>query len=68
MNLHAQITEESGKPKFAVSPIQEYQALINALSDFDTIEDLADYLNAVKIKTETKIWYKLEDVKTELGL
>lgn len=68
INLHAQIIEESGKPKFAVLPIQEYQVLINALSNFDTVQDLADYLNAVKIKSETKIWYKLEDVKTELGL
>jgi hypothetical protein len=68
MNLHAQIIEESGKPKFAVLPIQEYQALINELSDFENIEDLADYLKALKIKSETKTWYKLEDVKKELGL
>jgi len=68
MNLHAQIIEESGKPKFAVLPIQEYELLINELSEFDNIEDLADYLKALKVKSETKIWHKLEDVKSQLGL
>ncbi|MCF0065504.1 prevent-host-death family protein [Dyadobacter chenwenxiniae] len=68
MNLHAQIIEESGKPKFAVLPIAEYESLLNELSDFDSIEDLADYLRAIKIKTENKTWHTLNDVKAELGI
>jgi hypothetical protein len=68
MNLHAQIIEESGKPKFDVLPIAEYESLLNELSDFDSIEDLADYLRAIKIKTENKAWHSLEDVKAELGI
>ncbi|MCF0051397.1 prevent-host-death family protein [Dyadobacter sp. LJ53] len=68
MNLHAQIIEESGKPKFAVLPIAEYESLLNELSDFDSIEDLADYLTATKIKSENKTWHTLNDVKAELGI
>ncbi|SKC11310.1 prevent-host-death family protein [Dyadobacter psychrophilus] len=68
MNLHAQIIEESGKPKFAVLPIAEYESLLNELSDFDSIEDLADYLRAIKIKSENKTWHTLDDVKAELGI
>jgi hypothetical protein len=68
MNLHAQIIEESGKPKFAILPIAEYESLLNELSDFESIEDLADYLKAIKIKIENKAWHSLEDVKAELGL
>ncbi|GGN08023.1 hypothetical protein GCM10010967_49570 [Dyadobacter beijingensis] len=40
MNLHAQIIEEDGKPKFAVLPIGEYETLINELSEFDSLEDV----------------------------
>ena len=68
MNLHAQIIEESGKPKFAVLPIDEYESLVNELADFDSIEDLADYLRAVKVKSENKSWHSLSDVKAELGI
>jgi hypothetical protein len=68
MNLHAQIIEESGRPKFAVLPIDQYELLVNELSEFDSIEDLADYLKAVKIKSETTVWHSLDDVKAELGL
>lgn len=68
MNLHAQIIEEDGKPKFAVLPIDEYERLLEELSDFDSLEDLADYLRAVKVKAETTTWHSLEDVKTELGI
>lgn len=68
MNLHAQIIEESGKPKFAVLPIQEYESLLKELSEFDSIEDLADYLIAVKIQSENKSWHSLDEVKAELGI
>ncbi|MCF2519804.1 prevent-host-death family protein [Dyadobacter sp. CY351] len=68
MNLHAQIIEESGKPKFAVLPIDEYESLVNELADFDSIEDLADYLRAIKVKSENKTWHSLDDVKAELGI
>lgn len=68
MNLHAQIIEEDGKPKFALLPIEEYENIINEFSDFDTVEDLADYLKAVKIKAENKNWHSLNDVKTQLGI
>jgi biotin operon repressor len=68
MNLHAQIIEESGRPKFAVLPIDQYELLVNELSEFDSIEDLADYLKVVKIKSETTVWHSLDDVKAELGL
>ncbi|MCF0042504.1 prevent-host-death family protein [Dyadobacter fanqingshengii] len=68
MNLHAQIIEESGRPKFAVLPIDEYESLLKELSEFDSIEDLADYLKAVKIKSENKNWHSLDQVKAELGL
>jgi len=68
MNLHAQIIEEDGKPKFALVPIREYEALLSELSEFDSLEDLSDYLTAVKIKAETKTWHSLEDVKAQLGI
>ncbi|MBO9614606.1 MAG: prevent-host-death family protein [Dyadobacter sp.] len=68
MNLNAQIIEEDGKPKFAVLPIGEYEALLSELSDFESIEDLSDYLTAVKVKAETKTWHSLEDVKSQLGI
>ena len=68
MNLHAQIIEESGKPKFAVLPIADYESLLNELSDFESIEDLADYLRAIKIKSENKSWHSLDEVKAELGI
>lgn len=68
MNLHAQIVEEDGKPKFAVLPIEDYEMLINELSDFDSVEDLVDYLKALKIKAENKTWHSLEDVKAQLGI
>jgi hypothetical protein len=68
MNLHAQIIEEAGTPKFALLPIKEYESQINELSDFDSIEDLADYLSALRTKGETKVWHSLEDVKSELGI
>lgn len=68
MNLHAQIIEESGKPKFAVLPIDKYESLVKELADFDSIEDLADYLRAIKVKSENKTWHSLDDVKAELGI
>jgi len=68
MNLHAQIIEESGKPKFAVLPIADYESLLHELSDFESIEDLADYLRAIKIKSENKSWHSLDEVKAELGI
>jgi hypothetical protein len=68
MNLHAQIIEEDGKPKFAVLPIKDYEMLVNELSDFDSVEDLVDYLKALKIKAENNTWHSLEDVKAQLGL
>ena len=68
MNLHAQIIEESGQPKYAVLPIAEYQLLREELSDFDSIEDLVDYLKAIKIQSQTKVRHSLETVKSELGL
>ncbi|MCF2495851.1 prevent-host-death family protein [Dyadobacter chenhuakuii] len=68
MNLHAQIIEESGKPKFAVLPIDKYESLVKELADFDSIEDLADYLRAIKVKSENKFWHSLNDVKAELGI
>ncbi|MCE7067524.1 prevent-host-death family protein [Dyadobacter sp. CY326] len=68
MNLHAQIIEESGRPKFAVLPIDEYESLLKELSEFDSIEDLSDYLKAIKIKSETKTWHSLDEVKAELDI
>jgi hypothetical protein len=68
MNLNAKIIEENGKPKFAVLPIGEYEALLNELSEFDSLEDLSDYLTAVKAKAETKTWHSLEEVKAQLGI
>jgi hypothetical protein len=68
MNLHAQIIKKDGKPKFALLPIKEYEILINEFSDFENIEDLADYLKALKIKSENKVWHTLEDIKAELGI
>lgn len=68
MNLNAQIIEESGKPKYAVLPIADYQLLLDELSDFDSIEDLADYLKAIKIQSQTKVWHTLDTAKSELGL
>lgn len=68
MNLNAQIIEENGKPKFAVLPIGEYEALLNELSEFDSLEDLSDYLMAVKAKAEAKTWHSLEEVKAQLGI
>lgn len=68
MRLHAQIIEENGKPKFALLPIGEYEALLNELSEFDSLEDLADYLTAMKAKEETQSWHALEDVKAQLAI
>lgn len=68
MNLNAQIIEENGKPKFALLPIGEYEALLSELSEFDSLEDLADYLTAMKAKEETQTWHSLEDVKAQLGI
>jgi hypothetical protein len=68
MNLQAQILEESGVPKFAVLPIDKYLLLLSELSDFDSIEDLADYLRAVKTRAETSKWHNLGHVKAELGI
>lgn len=68
MNLNAQIIEEDGKPKFALLPIEEYEALLSELSEFANLEDLSDYLTAVKVKAETKTWHSLEDVKAQLGI
>ena len=68
MNLNAQIIEENGKPKFALLPIGEYEALLSELSEFESLEDLSDYLTAVKAKEETKTWHSLEDVKSQLGI
>ncbi|SEJ82515.1 hypothetical protein SAMN05216327_12220 [Dyadobacter sp. SG02] len=68
MNLNAQIIEEDGKPKFALLPISEYEALLSELSEFENLEDLSDYLTAIKIKEETKTWHSLEDVKAQLGI
>jgi predicted house-cleaning noncanonical NTP pyrophosphatase (MazG superfamily) len=41
---------------------------VKELSDFYNIEDLADYLKVVKIKSETTVWHSLDNVKAELGL
>ncbi|NIJ50904.1 prevent-host-death family protein [Dyadobacter arcticus] len=68
MNLQAQIIKESGVPKFALLPIERYEMLLSELSDFESIEDLADYLKAIKVKAETTQWHSLEAVKAELGL
>lgn len=68
MNLHAQIIEEDGKPKFALLPIEEYENIVNEFSDFDSVEDLADYLKALKVKAENRTWHSLEDVKAQLGI
>jgi hypothetical protein len=68
MNLQAQIIEESGVPKFAVLPIDKYYQLLSELAEFENVEDLADYLKAVKIKSENKNWHSLADVKAELGI
>lgn len=68
MNLNAQIIEEDGKPKFAMLPIQEYETLLRELSGFDSLEDLADYMRAVRITAETKTWHSLEEVKAQLGI
>jgi len=68
MNLHAQIIEEDGKPKFAMLPIEDYEMLVNELSDFDTVEDLVDQLKALKIKADNNTWHSLEDVKAQLGI
>lgn len=68
MNLHAQIIEENGKPKFAVLPIHQYEAIVDALSDFDNVEDLKDFLKTSKIQLNTKTWHSLEEVKAQLGI
>lgn len=68
MNLNAQIIEENGKPKFAMLPIGEYEALLNELSEFDSLENLSDYLTAVRVKAETETWHSLEGVKAQLGI
>ncbi|HWV29086.1 MAG TPA: hypothetical protein VN038_05515 [Dyadobacter sp.] len=66
MNLHAQIIKKSGKPKFAVLPFYQYEAIVNVLSDY--IKGLKDYLTALKIELNTKTWHSLEDVKAQLGI
>ncbi|ACT94933.1 hypothetical protein [Dyadobacter fermentans] len=68
MNLHAQIIEEDGKPKFAVLPIEVYDALQMVLSEFDSFEDLSDFLSALNVKAEAKTWHSLEEVKTQLEI
>lgn len=68
MNLNAQIIEENGKPKFAMLPIQEYETLLRELSGFESLEDLADYMSAVRITAEIKNWHSLEEVKKQLGI
>ncbi|SDE63237.1 hypothetical protein SAMN04487996_10672 [Dyadobacter soli] len=68
MILNAQIIEENGKPKFALLPIGEYEALLSELSEFDSLEDLSDYLIAVKAKAENQTWHSLEEVKKQLGI
>jgi len=68
MNLHAQIIEENGKAKFATLPIEVYDALQTVLSEFDSLEDLSDFLMAMNVKSETKTWHSLEEVKAKLKI
>jgi len=49
-------------------PIEDYEMLVNELSDFDTVEDLVDQLKALKIKADNNTWHSLEDVKAQLGI
>ncbi|MET7255520.1 prevent-host-death family protein [Dyadobacter jiangsuensis] len=68
MNLHAQIIKENGEAKFAVLPIEIYDALRTVLSEFDSFEDFSDCLMAMNTKAETKTWHSLDDVKLQLQI
>ncbi|GAB4026074.1 prevent-host-death family protein [Spirosoma koreense] len=68
MTLNAQIIQSEGKPTFAVIPFEEYQALQQSLSSFDSLEDFVDYIHALNVKNDTTTWHTLEDVQKELGL
>ncbi len=68
MTLQAQIIKEKGSPVFAVLPYEQYEILNNYLSDFDNMEDFFDYINILKVKSETQKWYSLVEVKQELGI
>ncbi len=66
--IDAQIIREQGKPKFAVLPIEQFDAIQQGLGDFDTLEDFADYMHAQKVRQETTQWFTLDEVKNQLGL
>ncbi len=40
MKLHPQVIEKSGKSEFVVLPFEEYQAVREALSDYEDLRDL----------------------------
>ena len=68
MTLNAQIIQSKGKPRFAVITYEEYQAIQQSLSSFDSLEDFQDYVHALNVKSETTTWHSLDTVKKELGL
>ena len=68
MILDAQIIKSEGKPAFAVIAYEEYQAIQQSLSSFDSLEDFVDYVHALNVKNETTTWHTLANVKKELGL
>ncbi|GAB4052375.1 prevent-host-death family protein [Spirosoma litoris] len=68
MTLNAQIIQSEGKPAFAVIAYEEYEAIQQSLSSFDSLEDFADYVHSLNVKNATTTWHTLDEVKKELGL
>ena len=64
MSIHPQILERSGKPAFAVLPIEEYEAMRERLED---LEDLAA-LREAELADAGSPGRPLEGVLRDLGL
>ena len=64
MKLHPQVIQKGGKSQFVVLPYEEYQAVREALSDYEDLRDL----NKAKVRAKGEKGIPLNKATADLGL